>query len=65
MTLTTKQYLWTLRVLARGWQRYEWWVLPHDYVPSPRSTKILGPGWTAIPAIPQPYRTPYLKGARS
>lgn len=44
-TLTTKQYLWTLRVLARGWQTYG---EPGRYIPSPRTTKILGPAWAAI-----------------
>ena len=45
MTLTTKQYLWTLRVLARGWQPYG---DPSRYIPSPRSMTILGPGWATI-----------------
>lgn len=48
--LTTKQYLWTLRVLARGWQEYG---EAGGYVPSPRSTKLLGAGWKAI----RPYIT--------
>jgi hypothetical protein len=44
-TLTGKQYLWTLRVLAVGWQPYG---DTSKYVPRPRAIKFLGSGWAAI-----------------